>query len=139
MKIIIDTNIIFSSLIKEKSEIRDFILYSGEKFYTSKFCVIEIFKYKEKITELSELLEDEILKIYYKILEKITFVNEDIISNESYIKAYKLCKGIDEKDVLFVALTIELDGLLWTGDKKLIKGLLEKGFDKFYKLKSGGK
>jgi hypothetical protein len=31
-----------------------------------------------------------------------------------------------------VALTLELDGLLWTGDKKLITGLRERGFDKFF-------
>ena len=33
-------------------------------------------------------------------------------------------------DLPFVALTIYLDGLLWTGDKKLLKGLAVKGFEK---------
>jgi len=32
----------------------------------------------------------------------------------------------------FVALTLQADGYLWTGDRKLIKGLRTKGFDRFY-------
>ncbi|BAP55920.1 nucleotide-binding protein, PIN domain-containing protein [Thioploca ingrica] len=43
-----------------------------------------------------------------------------------------LCREIDQDDTLVVALTLELDGLLWTSDKKLITGLRERGFDKFF-------
>ena len=32
--------------------------------------------------------------------------------------AYNLCKNIDKKDLLFIALTLEFNGLLWTGDNK---------------------
>ncbi|MCX6583269.1 MAG: hypothetical protein NT166_24090 [Candidatus Aminicenantes bacterium] len=31
-------------------------------------------------------------------------------------------------------MTIELDGFLWTGDKKLINGLQKKSFNKFCEL-----
>lgn len=31
-----------------------------------------------------------------------------------------------------VALTLALDGLLWTGDKVLKAGLTERGFDRFF-------
>jgi predicted nucleic acid-binding protein len=48
------------------------------------------------------------------------------------MKAWELCKDVDEKDMMFVALALELDALLWTTDKKLATGLLAKGFDKFY-------
>ena len=41
-------------------------------------------------------------------------------------KAFDLCKNIDEKDTIYVALTLELRGGLWTGDKKLINGLEKK-------------
>ncbi len=37
-------------------------------------------------------------------------------------------KDIDQFDSPFVALTIELGGTLWTGDKKLKKGLGQAGF-----------
>jgi predicted nucleic acid-binding protein len=41
---------------------------------------------------------------------------------------------IDEKDSVFVALTLELDGLLWTSDKKLKNGLIKKGFNSFFEM-----
>lgn len=41
----------------------------------------------------------------------------------------ELVKDIDEFDVPFIALSLELKSPLWTGDKKLIKGLREKEFD----------
>ncbi|MBP7534856.1 MAG: hypothetical protein KA783_10450 [Chitinophagales bacterium] len=49
-------------------------------------------------------------------------------------KAYDLCKDIDEKDLAFVALALELNALLWTGDQKLRKGLESKNFGYFYNI-----
>lgn len=37
---------------------------------------------------------------------------------------------IDENDVLFVALANHINAQLWTGDKKLAKGLKRKGYSK---------
>ena len=38
---------------------------------------------------------------------------------------------VDENDVAYVALTLELDGELWTSDANLEIGLRRKGFTKF--------
>jgi predicted nucleic acid-binding protein len=40
-----------------------------------------------------------------------------------------LTKDIDEDDTPFIALGIELNAKLWTGDKVLSKGLAKKGVD----------
>ena len=50
------------------------------------------------------------------------------------IEAYELCKGVDEDDTPIIALAIELDGEVWTGDKVLVEGLKEKGFNRFFKM-----
>ena len=59
---------------------------------------------------------------------------EDLITKEHWFEACNLCKDIDETDTPRVALTLELDGLLWTGDKKLKDGLKKKGLNKFFEL-----
>ena len=44
----------------------------------------------------------------------------------------RLCKEVDEKDTPYVALTLHLDGRLWTHDTKLKVRLRTSGFDRFY-------
>lgn len=40
-----------------------------------------------------------------------------------------MTKDVDEYDAPFIALSLELEAPLWTGDKKLIKGLERKGVE----------
>ena len=135
-KLIVDTNIVFSALLGKSRKIRE-ILFSSEdiKPYSCKYSIVELFKHKDKLISNSALDEEEILNIFYYLLKRIEFYNEDFISDNSLKKAYELCNDIDEKDLLFVALTIELDGLLWTGDKELLRGLIRKGFEQIFILK----
>ncbi|WP_022669778.1 putative toxin-antitoxin system toxin component, PIN family [Hippea alviniae] len=131
-KVVVDTNIIFSILLKDKNKERDFLfLSSGIKFFTCRFMFVELFKYKEKIVKYSHLKENEVLSVLYDVSKIIEFYNEDLISYSSKVKAFDLCKDIDEKDTPFVALSLELNAYLWTGDKKLINGLKNKGFNRF--------
>jgi predicted nucleic acid-binding protein len=92
----------------------------------------EIYKHKEMLFENSKLTMSEFYLYFNGIVERINFIPIDFIGKESRQKAYNLCKDIDVKDTPFVALTIELGILLWTGDKKLKDGLRSKGFQDFY-------
>lgn len=132
MKIILDTNIIFSALLHKENKFKDIILNRDDlSFYTCNFLILEIFKYKEKIVKSSNS-KDDVLNILSLLLHNISFFNQDLVSIDSRQNAFDLCKGIDEKDIPFVALALELDGLLWTGDKRLISGLLNRGFNNFF-------
>lgn len=51
-----------------------------------------------------------------------------ILDKEVKQRALELCKDIDEKDIPYIALAIELDVPFITNDKKLYKGLKEKKF-----------
>ncbi|WP_456474548.1 PIN domain-containing protein [Candidatus Pyrohabitans sp.] len=134
-RIILDTNILFSSLLPASREIRDVILLSENfEFYSCNYAIVEMFKHKSKIVESAKIDEYKILEILHKILKAITFIREDSVSEFSLKRAYELCHDVDEKDIPFIALTIELDGLLWTGDRKLKTKLVEKGFDKFFEI-----
>jgi predicted nucleic acid-binding protein len=136
MKLVIDTNIIFSALLKKESKIKKFILDPANELYTCNFLFVEIFKYKEKIEKYSDLDFNDILVTMRIIFSKIHFVNEEMIPPQIYQKAYTLCSNIDEKDTPFVALALFIDTPLLTGDKKLTKGLKEKGFEKIVTLHS---
>ena len=94
--------------------------------------MIELFKHKEKLIRCSALNEDELLDVFYQLLKKINIYDEEAITLLNWKLAIDLCSGIDEKDSVFIALTLQLKGRLWTGDKKLINGLKAKGFDLFF-------
>jgi predicted nucleic acid-binding protein len=130
--VVVDTNIVFKALRLKNSFIREILNQETHRFFAPKFLLVEIFKHKEKILKNNTQLEDEFYEYLNLLLQKITFVNEDIISIGNYLEAYRLCKDIDEKDVPFVALTIELECDLWTFDQPIKSGLINKGFTHFF-------
>jgi len=97
-----------------------------------KFGFVELFKHKEKICTVSKHSQDEILEILYEFMRHIEFFDENSISVGALKAGWELVEDIDPKDLLFVALTLEVGGVLWTGDMKLRNGLKSKGFDSFF-------
>lgn len=130
--VVVDTNIIFSALRSKNSKIRLILENTAYSFYTPNFLVEEIFKHKERIVEKSLSPESEIYEFLHKVLQNIHFANESSISLANAIHAYRLCSDIDEKDTPFVALTLELEGKLWTRDEVLKQGLINKKFTNFF-------
>lgn len=51
------------------------------------------------------------------MLKRLHLYKEDLITLEYRRIAYELCQGVDVSDTPHVALTLQLNGLLWTGDK----------------------
>ena len=131
MKVVIDANILFSALLSKNSRYRDLLLAEKYELYSPNYVFLEIFKHKEKILKCTKELEEEVYGFIAKILKRIHFVQEELISFENYMLAYNLCKEIDENDTPFIALALEIKGFLLTGDAKLKKALKNKGFDKF--------
>ena len=78
---------------------------------------------------ISKLTGDELDFMKRSILSKIDLIDLDGIGPNSWKKAVTLVKGIDEFDSPFVALAIEMDCFLWTGDQKLKKGLENLGIN----------
>ena len=130
--VVVDTNLIFSALIPKASKIRELLFDSNLTFYAPNFLISEIYKHKEKLIKNSRLDDSEFYLYFNGIIENIQFVPIDFISLDSKQKAYDLCKDIDIKDTPFIALTIDLNLQIWTGDKKLKDGLKSKGFNEFF-------
>ena len=132
MKVIIDANIFISSLINPKGKIADIILDPFNKLekFSCHYLYVEILKHKDKILKSSKLKEDEFLELLYILIKKVEFYSEFKIKSQTWKKAEQLTMDIDNKDISYVALSMELNGYLWTGDKHLINGLNDKGFNK---------
>ncbi|EAZ90653.1 PIN domain-containing protein [Crocosphaera chwakensis] len=130
--IIIDSNIFFSALLSKNNKFSRIIVFRDYNFFANEQLLVEIFKYKEKILNRSKLSEHDLIKAYEILIKRINLYKEELISSENRQTAYCLCKDVDENDTPHVALTLELNGLLWTGDKKLKQGLIHKGFTKFF-------
>lgn len=132
MKIIVDSNIVFSAILNSQGKIGQLII-NGSKFfgfYTVRLLKEEIEEHKDKILKISGFTNQQFIKSYQTIAKRITFVDEILISDKDLLKAIDLVTDVDENDTLFVALTSHLNGRLWTGDKKLITGLKEKRYSK---------
>ncbi len=128
MKIVVDSNIVFSALLSHNNICR-FVLTSPKmEIYSCNFLFVEIFKHKKKIQSLSCLEEDLLLTQLEILMNCINFIREEIFPSQIYRDAFYLCKKIDEKDTPFVALSIFLDAFLLTGDKKLYNHLNDKKF-----------
>lgn len=136
MKVVVDTNIIFSALLREDNRYARAIIKNegSHDFYGVYFTIVELFKHKERIKQYSNLSEEDILETLYELLKHIHMVNDEIISIPVWKEAMQLTHDIDIKDVPNIALTIELEAKLWTNDSILKKGLKAKGFDDFIDL-----
>lgn len=132
MKIIVDTNIVFSAILNPNSQIGQILLFHNKtiSLFSLPQLVEELLRYKDKIQSLKGISNSEFHEIKEYVLKRIQFLDDFLIPVEILKWAEKLVSEIDIDDTLFVALTEYLDGFLWTGDKKLIKGLKNKGWEK---------
>lgn len=125
---VIDANIIFSSLLSGKGLYKN--IFENNKFYTSDFALLEIQTYQKTILSKSKMTKNELQNFTIFVFSHLIVVPQFFITKINRDYAYELCKSIDEKDTIYIALSLELDKVLLTRDKPLYNGLKEKGFNK---------
>jgi predicted nucleic acid-binding protein len=130
--VVSDTNILFSVLLGGDSLFSYILLRREPPIYVCENILVELFKRKDKIISCSRLSEDEVLRAYHIVLRHINLFKESLIPSSCWKEAQTLCHDIDPTDTPHVALTLAIDGRLWTGDKQLREGLKRKGFDRFF-------
>lgn len=130
MKVVVDSNIVFSAMLNPGSSIGDIILNSQETFtfYACEYLRQEINDHKNKIIKITGYDEREYGEVEFLVYKQIDFLSESTIPFEFWKKAADFVRDIDMDDITFVALSLFLDTKLWTGDKLLIGGLAKKGF-----------
>ncbi len=125
MKLVVDTNIVFSAVLNSNSRIAR-ILIAGKRhfeFHSCAFLHAELLKHRPKLQGLTGLSGKELDEVIDKVTANIQFVDEASLSARLILDTERVLALIDLKDVPFVALARKLRARLWTGDKALVRGL----------------
>lgn len=134
MKVVVDTNIIFSAILNSNGLIGELLFNSEDQFefYSSEFIIDELTRYKTKLQSLTKMTEEKIDISIHQTLKNIDLISSEAISETYWKQAYELAADVDEDDTPFLATAIGIEANIWTGDKRLINGLRAKGFQGIY-------
>jgi predicted nucleic acid-binding protein len=121
----------FSGILSPKGTICDLLLNSDVEFqfFAPTYMLEELDTHHAKLLKLSGLVTQELDFLIHSILKKITLIDLETLPPDDWQKAMELVKEVDEFDMPFIALGISLKAAVWTGDKRLIRGMTEKGID----------
>ncbi|MDB5281187.1 MAG: hypothetical protein JWO06_262 [Bacteroidota bacterium] len=133
MRLIVDANIVFSGILNTNGKIGDLLINCGDKFdfIAPDFLRTEIKSKYERLVRISKMEMTQVLEAEFQTCKGITFISEEQISTKHWIAAEKLVADIDPKDTHYIAYSKHFKCKIWSGDKRLITGLAEKGFKNF--------
>ncbi len=130
MKLVVDTNIVFSALLNSSGNIAKILLNTNKsvEFYSCDFLKDELNLHHKKIQKYTKLSVSQVNELIDLVCSKIIFIDERLLPTSSIKSGYDLVCDIDEKDLPFVAMSIHFKAFLWTGDKQLYNGLVKKNY-----------
>jgi predicted nucleic acid-binding protein len=118
MKIILDSNVLFSALIKDSTS-RKFIVEYGSLFLFPEFIFEEMKKHKSELFNKSGMNKADFSKLLQLLLKKVIVVpNSTLLHHRK--EALEIVKDIDPGDAIFVACALAYpDSIIWSEDKRL--------------------
>ena len=117
MRVIIDSNVLFSALIKD-SVTRKIILNYENLFLFPEYIFREINNHKDELYKKSGMDKHEFNQLLQLILDKVLVVPQKSLSSYRE-EAKKLVRNIDINDICFIACALAYQAILWSDDKKL--------------------
>jgi predicted nucleic acid-binding protein len=132
MRVIADSNVVVSAILNKNSKTAQLLIFGRRyfDFFAPNLLKLEIKKHKAKLLEVSKLSSEEFDKAQDELFECLTFISEEQIDYEHWHNAIPVVRDIDMDDIAFVALAEYLDCQLWTGDKRLLQGIQQRGYRK---------
>lgn len=116
MELVVDANVIISSLISSSGKTAEMLFSDKLKLYAPEYLLEEIVKYRKYILEKSGLSLEEMNMLLSLISSNIEFISFSDFGK--FIKqASEICP--DENDTEYFALALKLNCSIWSNDGKL--------------------
>ena len=120
MKLIVDTNRIIASLVKDSTS-RQILLSDKFEFLTVGITKSEIQKYKSDILNKANINEEDFNKLFSRLFSKI-LIFSDLVIESQFNNAKEIMDKIDIKDTPFIALSLAVENNgIWSDDKHFEK------------------
>ncbi len=119
MKLVVDTNIIISSLLKD-SLTRRIITHIDADLYTIRFTQEEIGKHNRELLEKGGFSDVALNFILENIVKRLAIIEDEVIKSKME-EARELMDSIDWKDTPFIAAALAIDADIWSDDKHFEK------------------
>jgi predicted nucleic acid-binding protein len=118
MKIVMDSNVLFSALIKD-SLTRKIILEYDDLFLFPEFIFEETNNHIEELLTKSKMKKEDFDLLLKSLLNKVFIVpNENLLNYKE--EALDIVKNIDIDDAVFFACALNYkNSIIWSDDKKL--------------------
>lgn len=98
MNVVVDTNILFSILLRRQNRLRDVLMSTRDtRVYCCRMSITELFKHKAKILKYAVLTEEELFESLQEVLQRLSFYDELSIAQPSIQKALELCRDVAER------------------------------------------
>lgn len=117
MLLVVDANIVFSSLIRRGNPFKVFEankIFKTFEFIAPEFLFTEIGEKLDKISAETKLSKQELLDVLSFIKEQIEF-----IPSSEFLDKMPEAMKLNFKDSPYLALALKLNCLIFSGDKKL--------------------
>ena len=114
MKIVIDTNILFSAMVK-KSITRKIILSDVFELYVPEYLFDEINKHKDLILRKAKISNRDFIALLTLFQKHTKIVKKEFYQDKTPI-AEEVMKEIDITDSPFLASALALNCLIWSND-----------------------
>ena len=115
MKLVVDANILFASLIRD-SLTAELLLSDKLTLFAPEFLLDEFLKYEHYILEKSNRSKEDFNHFLSILREEIEIIPEKKI-NPFIQKAEKFSP--DPKDTIYLACALTIEAKIWSNDKKL--------------------
>ncbi len=118
MRIVLDSNILFSALIKDSFK-RKIILEYDEKFLFPDYIFEELQEHKDELLQKAQMNSDEFETILQILLQKVFIIPKEALLPFKQ-EAIEIIRNIDLDDALFIACALAYpESVIWSDDKKL--------------------